>query len=490
MDTSQHEGRSRLGRGALLIGMASGLVAGLAVAACFGVAARPDARESRAAAASAAKADASPAVRQAERLGAAFTEVAERVSRAVVTIRVQQIGRLPSPAIPFFGPFAPPGQGDRYGVRRGNGSGVIIRPDGFILTNRHVVADADRVEVILRDERRFEGKVVGTDPATDLAVVQIEASGLPSIPFADSDAVKVGQWVLAIGSPFGLDYTVTAGVVSAKGRALGANEIEDYVQTDASINPGNSGGPLVDLRGRIVGINTMIVGRGSGIGFAVPADFAKSVAEQIIEHGTVERAWIGVVFQDVTPELAEALGLPDANGALVSKVEQGGPADAAGIRARDVIVAVDGRPVRQGRDLLRMVLRRKVGEKLRLTVIRDGGRKQIELTTGRRPGSGALQAEVRPLRGRGADLRAFGMQVEPLTAEARRRVGVERGVVVSWVRPGSAADRAGLRRGDVVVEADRKEVTSPADLERALGDGRALLRVQRLDGALFLVLKK
>ncbi len=486
--------RGHQGRRLLWLGMGSGLTAGLVAAACFGVAARPDAKSPQQSLTATKAGEAGgAAIRQAERLGEAFSQVAEQVSRAVVAIRVQQIARVPAAPFPFpfFDPFGGPlGRGDRYGVRRGTGSGVIIRPNGYILTNRHVVADADTVEVVLRDERRFEGKVVGTDSATDLAVVKIDATGLPTLSFASTEEVKVGQWVLAVGSPFGLDYTVTAGVVSAKGRALGANEIEDYVQTDASINPGNSGGPLVDLRGRIVGINTMIVGRGTGIGFAVPADFAKSVAAQIIDHGSVERAWIGVAFQDVTPDLAEQLRLPSADGALVSEVTSGSPAERAGIQPGDVIVALDGQPIRQGRDLLRKVLQRRVGEKVRLTVIRDGGRKQIELTLGKRPGGNSLQGAVQPLQGGGADLGSFGLQVRPLTPEVRRRVGVEHGVAVAWVRPGSPADRAGLRRGDVIVEADRQAVDAEADLARALGDGKALLRVRRHDGALFLVLRK
>ena len=487
------------GRRIALVAASGGLVAGLLVAACFGVAARPSSQaDGRASGATAAKAGGgnADATAAARGLGDAFVSVAEQVSRSVVSIRVEQVQRLPRMPAPFFGPFGapfgpPPRGGDRYGVRRGAGSGVIIRPDGYIVTNRHVVADADNVEVLLHDERRFEGKVVGTDEATDLAVVKIDATGLPAARFADSDAVRVGQWVLAIGSPFGLDYTVTAGVVSAKGRALGANEIEDYIQTDASINPGNSGGPLVDLEGRVVGINTMIVGRASGIGFAVPSNFARQVADQLIEHGAVERAWIGVVFQDVTPELASQFGLPDADGALVAEVTPDGPAAKAGVRPGDVIVAVDGRPVREGRDLLRYVLRKRVGEKVTLDVYRDGRRQQLELTTGRRPGSRRLQASVEPLGG-GADLGSFGLELRKLTPELRQRLHVEaeQGVVVVRVRPGSAADRAGLRPGDLLLEADRKPVAEVRDVQKALSDGQALLRVRRRGGSLFLVLRK
>jgi serine protease Do len=425
----------------------------------------------------------------ARRLGKAFSTVAEHASRSVVSIRVEQRRRRPRMPFPFFrfGPHGRGDQGDRHGIRRGNGSGVIIRSDGYVLTNNHVVEKASHIEVILQDGRRFEGEVVGRDPATDLAVVQIDASGLPRASFADSTDVKSGQWVLAIGSPFGLDYTTTAGVISAVGRAgLGANEIEDYIQTDASINPGNSGGPLVNLSGKVVGINTMIVGRGTGIGFAVPSNLARTVSGQLIDKGKVQRAWIGVTFQELTPRLARRLDVSAEGGAVVSSVVDGGPADEAGVKPGDVIVSVDGEELQESQDLLRKVIAKPVGSKVQLGVIRDGDRVKLEIETGERP-------DAQQRRGRGqAGPAGFGLQLQELTPRIAQQLGLEgaQGVVVTGVQPGSPAQRAGLKKGDVIVEADKERVREPEQVEQALSDGSALLRVRRGDGAVYVVLEK
>lgn len=459
----------------------------LLLAGCHsGAQAAPPAKASEA-----ARRPPSEAVIEARQLGGAFAEIAERIAPAVVSIRVEsRRPRAQSPFPFFFGP--PGGEGGDSGVQRGGGSGVIVRADGHVLTNNHVVENATRIEVILRDGRRLPGKVVGSDSASDLAVLKIEASELPVAEFADSRESRVGEWVLAIGSPFGLDYTVTAGVISAVGRAgLGVAEIEDYVQTDASINPGNSGGPLVNLDGRVVGINTMIVGRGTGIGFAIPSTIAASVFQQIVETGTVRRPWIGVSFQELTPELAEQFGLRTTRGALVSQVVGGAPAERAGIKPGDVVVSVDGREVQESHDLLRHVLRKNVGEKVELGVLREGQPRTLSLTTEERPGTRA-RAERRDGNGR-ERTRAenMGLRLQKLTPDIARQLGVssnETGVVISGVSDGSAAERIGLRAGDLIIEADRQKVERVEQVEQALADGKALLRVRRGEAMLYLVL--
>jgi serine protease Do len=431
-------------------------------------------------------------IQAARSLGDAFSHVAEQVSRSVVTIRVE--ARV-SGGGSLFERFGMPAPSD--GFARGAGSGIIIRPDGYILTNHHVVSIANRLDVILNDGRSFEGRVVGTDPATDLAVVHIEARDLSAARFAPSGQVRVGEWVIAIGSPFGLDYTVTAGVVSAVGRAgLGGSEIEDYVQTDASINPGNSGGPLVDIDGRVVGINTMIAGRGTGIGFAVAADMAQRVAGQLIETGEVRRPYIGITFQELDEELARQLGAPPGTrGALVSEIVRGGPAARAGIEPGDIVVSIDGAPVSDGQELLRQILRREVGARVRLGVLRDGRETTVQVVTAERP----RQAEEPPLRSSTDEdtspvqPEGLGLTVEEVPRNLRGRLGLranEAGVVVTHILPGSPAARARLRPGDLVLEADGAAVHQPAELQSSLRDGTALLRIRRGDEAFFAVLRE
>lgn len=434
-------------------------------------------------------------VADAQRLGDAISMVAERVSPAVVSMRVETRREVQqNPFHFFFGPQGGEGGEQQAPVVRGSGSGIIIRADGYLVTNNHVVDNATRIEVLLQDGRRFVGKVIGTDPATDLAVVKVNATKLPTVNFAEADDLRVGQWVVAIGSPFGLDYTVTAGVLSAVGRGgIGANEIEDYLQTDASINPGNSGGPLVNLRGEVLGINTMIVGRGTGIGFAVPAGLARNVTEQLIATGKVRRAWIGVGFQELTPELAKQFGVDATRGALVSHVEPGGPAAKAGVKSGDIIRAVDGADIKEGRDLLRNVLRKPIGAKVALDVLRQGKKQRVSLVTAERPQSKGDkgQAASSP-RGSSSVAPGFGLQVQSLTPQLAEQLGLKdaRGLVVANVESGSPADRAGLRPRDVIVEADRNAVNQPADLSKALTDGKALLQVQRQAGTFFAVISR
>ena len=402
----------------------------------------------------------------------ALTSVAEAVSPSVVSIQVE-VTRPEASGTPFF--F---GGQSGTGIVRGGGSGVILRSDGYILTNNHVVNGANRIDVRLQNGKSFQAKLVGADSATDLAILKIDARGLPEAKFASSEDARVGQLVIAIGSPFGLDYTVTTGVLSAKGRdGIGANEIEDYLQTDASINPGNSGGPLVDLRGSVLGINTMIVGRNSGIGFAIPSEIAQRVASQLIENGSVKRAWLGISFQEITPELAAHFGGDLEGGALINAVVPDGPAEKAGLQAGDVITAIGDQRIQEGHDLLRTVLRHGVGERVILEVQRGGKTSKVALVTGARPNGDEPQSQQQGTEGDGV----LGLALEDLTPNLRKRFRYEGDgrVFVRGVKPGSDADRAGLRPGDIILQADRQSVRSVADVRAALEDGQALLYIER-----------
>lgn len=403
-----------------------------------------------------------------------IASAAAAISPSVVQLLVEAQA---APRSPFEGPSEV----------SGSGSGVVFRPDGYIVTNYHVVENARRIEVRLRDGRRYVGTLVGADRAIDLAVVKVEAADLVAARFASSDAARPGQWVVAVGAPFGLDYTVTAGVISATGRAnLGANEIEDYLQTDASINPGNSGGPLVDLEGQVLGINTMILGRGSGIGFAIPSDLARHVANQLVTQGRVHRAWIGVSFQEMTPELAAYFAPSERRGALINSVAPESPAARAGIREGDVIVSIGGSPVADGHDLLRHLLRRAVGEALEVGFLRGGRAEMRTLTTGERPSADPpIVAAPAPNPGRG-----IGLSLEVLDPFVRQRLRYTGPgtLVIRQVGQGSAADRAGLRPGDVLVTVDRVPVTTVDDVRTQLADGRGLFDVGRGAGRYFTVL--
>ncbi len=422
---------------------------------------------------------------EARRLSDGFVAVADRVSPSVVQIDVTAHDEKADVLSHFFGRA-----GRDEPVARAMGSGIVLSPDGTILTNNHVVEEALTINVRLRDGRYLPAALVGRDPATDLAVVHVDATGLSPVKFADSDAARVGEWVVAIGSPFGLGYTVTAGVLSAKGRGgIGMNLIEDYLQTDASINPGNSGGPLCNLQGEVLGINTMIVGRGQGIGFAVPSSIALRVADQIIKTGRVSRAWLGVAVQDVTPEIAAALNTTAGSGALVNNVAPDGPARGSNLRPGDIIASVGGRPLHDAHDLIRETIAHEVGQAVALEIIRAGKHYGTSVTLTERPERGPdpppVKQPVVPRHGMGLVVRDL-----PADAAAQRGFPAKPLSVLTQVSPGSAADRAGLRVDDAIVEANGVTDPTSSQVSDAAKTGSLLLRIKRGDAFFYAAMSR
>jgi len=379
---------------------------------------------------------------------------------------------------------------------RGQGSGVIISTDGFILTNNHVVAGADQVRVTTSDGREHKARVVGTDPKTDLALVKVDATGLPAAPLGDSDALQVGDWVMAIGNPFGLEATVTVGVLSGKGRVIGAGLYDDFLQTDASINPGNSGGPLFNLAGQVVGINTAILPNGQGIGFSIPVNMAKDVANQLKSAGRVVRGFLGVGIQPLTPQLKLALQLPaELEGALVSSVQPDGPADRAGIKVMDVITSINGRQVRSDRELLTQVARTPVDSEAQLTITREGSPVQVKTRIAQRPDDEVASAAP-PAPPAAPRQNNLGFRLSNLTPDLAAQLNTNdpNGVVVMEVQRGSAAARAGLRPGDVVRRVGTTPVRNTDEFVRAIapglrGDVPLAVLVERQGNTVFVVLE-
>ena len=414
-----------------------------------------------------------------------FAAVVEAVSPAVVHVKVVSVVKTATDGFPFGNdsPFpgfrfpAPPPSGRQQGT----GSGFVIRKDGIILTNNHVVDNAKEITVRLSDGKEYTAQVLGRDPKTDLAVLKINAKrDLPVVPLGNSDALRVGDWVVAVGNPFGLDNTVTAGIVSAKGRAIGSGPYDQFIQTDAPINPGNSGGPLFDEHGNVIGINTAIFsqsGGNVGIGFAIPINLAKQLVPQLEEKGHVTRAWLGVSIQQLTPELAESLNIPDTHGALVAAVTPGSPAAKAGIKTGDVITAYDHTPLNSHNGLPSLVAATKIGQTVPLELIRDGAHKQIEVTVAQLADDAVAEATT-PHKGK------WGLMLRDLTPEERMQRGIEdgQGVLVAGVEPGSPADDAGLRGGDLILRVDRTAVASAAALRAEVAkvpDGKNLLLLVR-----------
>ncbi len=438
-------------------------------------------------------------------MGKAFAEIAEKASPAVVTIKAertvtQQYYTIPD--WPFGEGFNPFGDDffDRFFQRRSRprrspqrqqksvqtaqASGFIISADGYILTNNHLVGEADKVLVKVVGRAETEAKVVGTDAATDVAVVRIDAKDLPYLRLADSDKLQVGEWVIAIGNPFGLSHTVTAGIVSAKGRSglsLEGISYQDFIQTDAAINPGNSGGPLINLDGEVVGINTAIVTghlayRGNiGIGFAIPINMAKSVQQQLIDTGKVVRGWVGIAMMQLTPELAKGLGLAeDTKGVAVSQVIEDSPAEDAGIKHNDVIVEFEGEPVENANEFRSRVAMLKPGTKVKLVVLRDGKRKPFTIKLAERPSEDKIAAA------KSQTIEKMGLTVQNLTDDLAERLGYEglKGVVVTQVEPGSLAQRAGIEAGMLIMEVNRESVANTKEFDKAVekaGKDRSIL---------------
>jgi serine protease Do len=376
---------------------------------------------------------------------------------------------------------------------RGLGSGFIVDPTGLIVTNHHVVDNAKTVEVTLNDGRKLTAKTIGSDPETDIALIKVEALDLPTIPLGSSSELKVAEPVMAIGNPFGLDHTVTVGIISGTGRVIGAGRYDDFLQTDAAINPGNSGGPLINTRGEAIGINTAIVasrgGGFQGVGFAIPIDLAKPIIKQLQASGRVTRGWLGVSIQPLDAALAKSFGVKETKGALVASVADDSPAAKAGIKPGDVIVRYDGKPVDTPRALPSLVANTEVGRSVDLTVLRDGSPQSLKVTVGNMADSkqAAVGSERQPERR--AESRAaakLGLELAPLTPELARRLGVQpgKGVVVTDVKPDSPAAQAGISEGDVIREVNRTPVERIEDVEKGLARGadagkQVLLRVER-----------
>jgi serine protease Do len=431
-------------------------------------------------------------VAKAKEFSEAITAVAEKVSPSVVQIDVA-VRDESSDAMPWW--MKKKNEG---GVLRGNGSGVLISSDGYVLTNNHVVEDAIAITVKTKDGKIFSAKIKGRDPSTDLAVLKVDGTGLTASKLGDSDAAKVGEWVVAVGSPFGFAFSVTSGVLSAKGRGgLGMNAIEDYLQTDASINPGNSGGPLVNLNGEVIGINTMILGKyGSvGLGFAVPSNMAKRVADQIIKNGKVTRAWLGVGVQDLTPDLAKAMKVDAYAGALINDTVAGGPAFNAKVVPGDIVAKVAGKPVKEAQDLIREVINHDVGSTITLEVIRNGKVYQSNAVLTARP-----EPPVKPTpleEQKGANPTSYGITMKPIPGDSGVKLGFGKAATyISYVEPNSPADKAGMQPGDVILEAtgsDGKTTANPNTeqmIKIAGGKGQLLMRVGRKDARFFVVLTK
>jgi serine protease Do len=410
-----------------------------------------------------------------------FAELAEKVKPGVVNIRTvrtikgggrvfrhffgEPFGDGRNPFEDFFGPHG--NQPGREHKERSLGSGFIIDRAGYIVTNNHVIAEADEIKVRLADGKEFDAEVVGKDPKTDLALIKIkDAKNLTPLTLGDSKNLKVGTWVVAIGSPFGLEQTVTQGIVSAKGRYIGAGTYDDFIQTDASINPGNSGGPLLNLKGQVVGINTAIVARGQGIGFAIPIDMARNIVDQLKDKGEVTRGWLGVQIRDLDESLASYYKLKPFSGVYVENVVPGDPADQAGIRSGDIITTVDGQPVASGRELASLIASIPVGQKTRIVLMRDGKKKNISVKISKQSDG---KVQVASKKSNNDDL---GLRVVELSSERARQFGLdadESGVLVIEVAPESRADKAGVRVGDVIKGVNLKKVNNINDYQALLG---------------------
>lgn len=408
-----------------------------------------------------------------------FSDLVNQVKPTIVNISTTTVVKGPDLQDRFMGPMGPFkdffgddfmnrffGNAPRREYKQNSlGSGFLIDRDGFILTNNHVVEKATSIKVKLADDKEYDARVIGKDAKTDIALIKIDAKHtLPSATFGDSDKLFVGDWVVAIGNPFGLEHTVTAGIVSAKGRVIGAGPYDDFIQTDASINPGNSGGPLLNLKGEVIGINTAIVSGGQGIGFAIPINVVQDLLPQLKSKGKISRGWLGVVIQKITPEIAKNFNLKDAEGALVSDVSENGPAEKAGIKRGDVVVSFSGKKVKDSEMLPKLVAMTEIGKRVKVGLIRDGKPIELDVTIGELPEEAARIS-------RKPDVEMdFGLVVQEITPEIARHFNLKdkRGVIVTDVAPGSPAAEADIRSGDIIREVARKPIRSVAEFKDAM----------------------
>jgi len=425
----------------------------------------------------------------------AFSEIAKTISPVVVNISTTKIVKREAPSFfddPFFNFFGPSNDFSfpKKWKEQSLGSGVIVSSDGYIITNDHVIEQAEEIKVTLYDKKSFKGKIVGSDPKTDIAVIKINADSLPTAAWADSDKLQVGEFVLAIGNSFGLSHTVTMGIISAMGRvSVGITDYEDFIQTDAAINPGNSGGPLVNIKGEVIGINTAIfskTGGYQGIGFAVPSNLVRSVMEDLIKYGKKTRGWLGVSIQRLTPELAEKFGIKDSNGALVGDIVKGSPAEKAGLLRGDIILEYSGKKVKDADSLRNTVAQTKAGSQVNIKILRKGKEYNLSAAITESPKEpGEAKVEPAPQDAvRGEAL--AGLEVIELTKDIAQQLGLnrgEKGVVILKVENGSAAEEAKLRKGDVIQEIDNKKVTNINDFNKIASairtDATVLLFINR-----------
>jgi serine protease Do len=413
-----------------------------------------------------------------------FSALAEMASPAVVNIQTvrtaksknmfRQFRRGPfgddDSMDDFFNKFFGPYQQKEY-KQRSLGSGFIIDKEGYIVTNNHVVQDSDKIKVILKNEKEYNAEIIGSDPNTDLALIKIkDENNLPVLKLGDSDALKVGQWVVAIGSPFGLEHTVTAGIVSAKGRVIGSGPYDDYIQTDASINPGNSGGPLLNMKGEVIGINTIIIAGGQGIGFAIPVNLAKGIVEQLKKYGDVTRGWLGVTIQDLPSDMSEYLGIEGSKGVLVSDVIPGDPADKAGIRPKDIITEINGQKIESSRTLLKIVAGMNVGKSAKIKVLRNGKEKTFNVEIAKRMDE-KLASSKDYSKDQSDDI---GIRVADLTPEIAQRYNISdtEGVIIMAIDPDGKAAEAGIVPGDIIKEINHQPIKSVREYAEALNKNK------------------
>lgn len=475
-----------------------GLMIGLILSAHYGLIPFGQAKDSQ---------PVSPKVtEQLAQTGQAFVEIAKAVTPAVVNIST--LIKTPSQQVsPFFDdPFFRRFFGDEFlresepKKRPSLASGVIVSSDGYIVTNNHVVDNAEQIKVFLSDKREFKARLIGADPKTEIAVIKIDENNLPTIVWGDSDNLQVGEFAIAVGNPFGLNQTVTMGIISAVGRAnVGIADYEDFIQTDAAINPGNSGGALVNIRGELIGINTAIFSQSGGyqgIGFAVPSNMVKSVMDSLIKSGKVIRGWLGVSVQQLNSELANQFGLKEARGALVNDVVKASPAEKSGIRRGDVIISVNGKNIENAAHLRNIIAQTAVGAKVKIRVIRDKTEKEIEVTIGELPKDIAKMGRVVEKEEFDAYKNVFAnIKVENVTPDIARQLELPsntKGVIVAFVEQGSPAAEAGLRRGDVIQEINKKKISNTADYRNIVSkikkDDTVLLLINRRGNTLYLTI--